>query len=212
MFRPQALTRTVLKLTRPTRPLVLKRPFRRGADSVELDPIALNEARDWKKSATVNILPPGQTSYSRSSGPGGQHRDPSCISSPASQLQVLTRNKNRVRTESKATTTWSLDVLLPCLPKVLHSRLKQSKYYVKGTNSISMQAQTSRSRDVNTQENRNKLFEEIQNIYTATVPGETTQATTDKYKALEKSYNKARLASKKHHSAKKNLRRGGPAD
>ncbi|KAI6370462.1 hypothetical protein MCOR25_004200 [Pyricularia grisea] len=192
MFRLQALTRTVLKLTHPTRPLVLKRPFRRGANNVELDPIALNEARDWKKSATVNILPLGQTVYSRSSGPGGQHVN---------------------KTESKATTTWSLDVLLPCLPKVLHSSLKESKYYVKGTNSIAMQAQTSRSRDVNTQENHNKLFEEIQRIYSATVPGETTQATTDKYKALEKSYNKARLASKKHHSAKKNFRRGGgPAD
>ncbi|KAI7921557.1 hypothetical protein M0657_005709 [Pyricularia oryzae] len=172
MFRLQALTRTVLKLTHPTRPLVLKRPFRRGANSIELDPIALNEARDWKKSATANILPPGQTSYSRSSGPGGQHVN-KCVS-----------NENRVRTESKATTTWPLDVLLPCLPRVLHSSLKESKYYVKGTNSIAMQAQTSRSRDVNAQENRNKLFEEIQRIYTDTVPGETTQATTDKYKAL----------------------------
>ncbi|ELQ43915.1 hypothetical protein OOU_Y34scaffold00126g118 [Pyricularia oryzae Y34] len=28
----------------------------------------------------------------------------------------------------------------------------------------------------------------------------------------EKFYNKVRLASKKHHSAKKNFRRGGPAD
>ncbi|TLD06687.1 uncharacterized protein PgNI_08342 [Pyricularia grisea] len=183
MFRLQALTRTVLKLTHPTRPLVLKRPFRRGANNVELDPIALNEARDWKKSATVNILPLGQTVYSRSSGPGGQHVNKCvyCALSSASRLQLLTRD---LRTESKATTTWSLDVLLPCLPKVLHSSLKESKYYVKGTNSIAMQAQTSRSRDVNTQENHNKLFEEIQRIYSATVPGETTQATTDKYKAL----------------------------
>lgn len=75
------------------------------------------------------------------------------------------------RTESKATTSWTVAELSSMLPKLLHSRIRESRYYSRGSDSLSFQAQTQRSRDANARENRKKLYEEIMKLYSETVPG-----------------------------------------
>ncbi|KAL8376004.1 hypothetical protein RB595_007218 [Gaeumannomyces hyphopodioides] len=131
-----------------------------------LDPAVLEEARAWKASGALTVagLPKGDTSYSRSSGPGGQHVN---------------------KTESKATTSWPLYMLLAKLPKAMHSGVRGSRYYVEGSDSISISSQDERSRDMNTATNRQKLWQEIQRIYAEAIPGETDEATKEKYRKLK---------------------------
>ena len=70
------------------------------------------------------------------------------------------------------------------LPKLLHSGLRESKYYSKRHDCLSIQAQTQRSRSANEDENHQKLFEELEALYRKTVPGETSPDKTKKYEAL----------------------------
>ena len=88
------------------------------------------------------------------------------------------------RTESKATTVWPVSQLSAFLPAVLRSKLRESKYYSKRSDCISIQAQTQRSRTANTDENHQKLFEEIKSMYETTVPGESNPDKARKYEAL----------------------------
>lgn len=55
----------------PTR--VFLRGARYQAFDADFDPKELDEARAWHKSFNHDSLPKGQTSFARSSGPGGQH-------------------------------------------------------------------------------------------------------------------------------------------
>ncbi|KAL2151333.1 hypothetical protein VTH82DRAFT_6431 [Thermothelomyces myriococcoides] len=114
--------------------------FAHRAFDATLDPEQLAEARKWHQSFQLSSLPEGNTSYSRSSGPGGQH--------------------------------------------------------------------VNKSRSANADENRRKLFEEIQELYRKTVPGESSPETTKKYEELKKSANEARLKAKKMQKSKKASRRG----
>ncbi|KLU84729.1 hypothetical protein MAPG_03768 [Magnaporthiopsis poae ATCC 64411] len=57
--------------------------------------------------------------------------------------------------------------------------------------------------------NRQKLWQEIQRTYTETVPGETDEATKEKYRKLKLRANDERIKAKKQQSAKKASRRGG---
>jgi peptidyl-tRNA hydrolase ICT1 len=50
-----------------------QRSVKHQAFDASFDPEELAEARKWHKSFQVSSLPPGSTSFSRSSGPGGQH-------------------------------------------------------------------------------------------------------------------------------------------
>ncbi|KAI2466907.1 hypothetical protein F4781DRAFT_403984 [Annulohypoxylon bovei var. microspora] len=147
----------------------------------------LDEARKWHASFNEDSVPKGQTSYSRSSGPGGQHVN---------------------KTESKATTVWSIEELSKSLPKLMRSVIRSSKYYTKRHDSITIQAQTHRNRSANTEDNHLKLLEELQKMYKQHIPGETSKETIKKYEDLEKSYRESRLQLKKHHSTKKMLRKG----
>ncbi|KAL2139035.1 hypothetical protein VTI28DRAFT_5873 [Corynascus sepedonium] len=147
----------------------------------------LAEARTWHKSFQLSSLPEGNTSFSRSSGPGGQHVN---------------------KTETKATTTWPVPQLLSFLPKLLHTGVRESKYYSRRNDCLTIQAQTQRSRSANADDNRRKLFEELEDIYRRTVPGETSPQKAKKYEALKKSANEARVKSKKMLKTKKAFRRG----
>jgi peptidyl-tRNA hydrolase ICT1 len=69
------------------------------------------------------------------------------------------------------------------LPKLLQSSVRESKYYKAGNDSISMQAQESRSRSSNTDANHEKLFNELQRIYAEVVPGESTAEKRAKHDA-----------------------------
>ncbi|KAK8140084.1 hypothetical protein PG984_000150 [Apiospora sp. TS-2023a] len=139
------------------------RSVRHQAFDANFDQDELEEARNWYASFNPSSLPKGQTSYSRSSGPGGQHVN---------------------KTETKATTVWPLDDLTKVLPKIIHPALRASRYYTARNNSISIQAQTQRSRTANTDENHQKLAEEVQKAYRDSVPGETSDKKRKKYEAL----------------------------
>ncbi|KAK1831275.1 hypothetical protein QBC39DRAFT_352220 [Podospora conica] len=146
------------------------------------------EARSWHQSFQLASLPAGSTTFARSSGPGGQHVN---------------------KTETKATTTWPISQLLGILPKILHGGLRSSKYYVQRNDAISIQAQTHRNRTANTDENRQKLFDEIERLYRGTVPNETDPEKTRKHVAFLKAATEVRLKNKKYASAKKQSRKGG---
>ncbi|KAK4166558.1 hypothetical protein QBC43DRAFT_184679, partial [Cladorrhinum sp. PSN259] len=165
-----------------------QRSVKHQAYDAAFDQDQLDEARQWRQSFQVDSLPEGSTSYSRSSGPGGQHVN---------------------KTESKATTVWPVSQLLSRLPKLLHAGIRESKYYSKRNDHITIQAQTERSRTANTDENRQKLFEEIQALYQRTVPNETSEDKKRKHEALKKSANEARIKAKKYQSSKKASRKGG---
>ncbi|KAH6847320.1 hypothetical protein B0I37DRAFT_142030 [Chaetomium sp. MPI-CAGE-AT-0009] len=164
-----------------------RRSVRHQAFDASFDQDELAEARKWHQSFQPVNLPEGNTSFSRSSGPGGQHVN---------------------KTETKATTTWPVAQLLGVLPKLLHAGVRDLKYYSRRNDCLTIQAQTQRSRSANADENHQKLFEELQGLYRRTVPGETRPEKAKKYAALKKSANEARIKSKKQQSSKKSFRRG----
>ncbi|RYC65115.1 hypothetical protein CHU98_g1072 [Xylaria longipes] len=156
-----------------------------------LDQDDLDEARKWHASFNEDSLPSGHTKYSRSSGPGGQHAN---------------------KTESKATSVWPVEELSKGLPKLMRSALRSSPYYTKGSDSITMHAQTQRSRTANIAENRHKLVEELRRICQELVPAATSEKKKKKHEAAEKAFHESRLQLKKHQSSKKAFRRGGQND
>ncbi|KAI1505112.1 hypothetical protein F5X99DRAFT_369597 [Biscogniauxia marginata] len=171
--------------------LVHLRTVRYQAFDAAFDQDDLAEARKWHASFTESSIPRGQTSYSRSSGPGGQHVN---------------------KTESKATTVWTIDELSRGLPKLMRSVLRTSKYYAKGSDSITIQAQTQRSRSANTDDNHMKLVEELRKMYRENIPAATSTEKLKKHEALEKSFHQSRLKSKKQQSSKKASRKGRMSD
>ncbi|KAJ9130282.1 hypothetical protein NKR19_g9963 [Coniochaeta hoffmannii] len=164
------------------------RSIRHQAFDDAFDADELDEARRWRQSFQPSSIPKGQTVFSRSSGPGGQHVN---------------------KTETKAITSWPVSQLMSILPKMLHTGLRESRYYAERNDCISLQAQTSRSRTANADENHQKLFEEIQRLYEERVPSETSPEKRQKYAQLKKSSTEARLKGKKLQSSKKSTRRSG---
>ncbi|ETS73752.1 hypothetical protein PFICI_14698 [Pestalotiopsis fici W106-1] len=163
MFRPAIRLPRAQSFPWAGRSLMFVRPVRHQAFDAAFDQDDLAEARKWYSSFKENELPKGQTSYSRSSGPGGQHVN---------------------KTETKATTVWAVHELTRILPKLMHPALRTSRYYTSRNDSLTIQAQTQRSRTANTDENVQKLVEEIQRIYRESVPGVTTAKKIKKYEAL----------------------------
>lgn len=88
------------------------------------------------------------------------------------------------RTETKATTVWPIHELTRSLPKLMHAGLRSSRFYTGGNDSLTFQAQTTRSRTANAEENLEKLVEELQRIYQMSVPGETSVKKVKKHQAL----------------------------
>ncbi|KAK1783287.1 hypothetical protein QBC45DRAFT_400187 [Copromyces sp. CBS 386.78] len=175
----------------PSPVMVTKRLARHQAFDAGFDPDELAEARRWHKSFQPSTLPQGDTSFSRSSGPGGQHVN---------------------KTETKATTTWPISKLQAHVPKILHAKLRNSKYYTRGNDSITIQAQTERSRSANQAANHQKLYDELMGLYAKTVPAESSPDKARKYEALKKTATEVRLKEKKFLSSKKQSRKGGGSD
>ncbi|RKL33688.1 hypothetical protein BFJ72_g9912 [Fusarium proliferatum] len=166
------------------------RPFaprfkRYQAFDTGLDQEALSEARSWFESFSSTQLPKGNTTYARSSGPGGQHV-----------------NKY---------TPYPLGQLLSVLPKSLHPGIRKSRYYTATNDSLTFQAQDSRSRDANAEDNRRKLIEEITSIYKDVIPAETSAEKKKKHEEIGRRFHETRIKQKKFTSAKKQSRRG-PSD
>lgn len=89
-----------------------------------------------------------------------------------------------LRTETKAITTWSVAELTRCLPKLMHPLLRSSKHYVKNKDGLLFQAQTARDKNANAEENRSKLLQELQSMYSDAVPGDTGVDKKKKHAAL----------------------------
>ncbi|KAG9250517.1 uncharacterized protein F5Z01DRAFT_677645 [Emericellopsis atlantica] len=174
-----------------SRPLWLPRGATRfkqhEAFDARLDRDTLAETRAWFAGFNEDQLPRGSTSFARSSGAGGQHVN---------------------KTETKAITVFPLYELLAILPKTLHTHVRASRYYTANNDSLTFHAQTSRSRNANMEENRDKLVAEIKRIYHANTPNETSQDKKDKYEEVSKKFHETRVKSKKVLSSKKQARRG----
>ncbi|ODA76047.1 hypothetical protein RJ55_08329 [Drechmeria coniospora] len=155
----------------------------------QFDQDALAEARAWHQKFQQCHLPKGNMTFARSSGPGGQHVN---------------------KTETKAIATYPIKDLLPVLPRSLHACIRASKYYTVGTDSLTFQAQTHRSRTANADANRRKLFDEVLRMYEENTPCETSKEKKEKHKETEKRFHETRIKQKKAASAKKQSRRGPP--
>ncbi|PKS11209.1 hypothetical protein jhhlp_002970 [Lomentospora prolificans] len=187
----QRLCCTALRISpeakpRPSTALYVSRQAHYGAFDANLDENDLVEARQWRKSFDRNTLPRGNTVFARSSGPGGQHVN---------------------KTESKATTSWTIKELSASVPKLIQARLRSSRYYTARNDSLTFSAQTQRQRSSNVDENKNKLVQELLQIYTETVPGETDPQKVKKHSEIEKSFHNERIRRKKQLSSKKQFRR-----
>ncbi|KAI1087083.1 hypothetical protein F5B19DRAFT_91291 [Rostrohypoxylon terebratum] len=163
------------------------RNVRHQAYDASLDQDELAEARKWLDTFDWDTLPRGLSSFSRSSGPGGQHVN---------------------KTETKATTRWPISELSKVLPKIMHQALRDSDYYTRSNDSITLSCQTQRNKTANADENRTKLIAELQKIYKANVPEKTSAEKIKKYERLANEYREHRLQLKKRHSSKKASRRG----
>ncbi|RSL65082.1 hypothetical protein CEP53_003859 [Fusarium sp. AF-6] len=160
------------------------------AFDADLDQEALAEARTWFHSTNaLSQLPRGNTTYSRSSGPGGQHVN---------------------KTETKVTTAYPVRELLSKLPKLLHQSIRESRYYTEKSDSLTFHSQDSRSRDANAKDNYRKMIKEVCRIYEHVVPNETSKAKVEKHKeksSMAKS-NDWRVKMKRRISNKKSERTG----
>ncbi|SPJ81656.1 uncharacterized protein FTOL_09061 [Fusarium torulosum] len=173
-----------------TAPPFAPRFKRYQAFDAEFDKDALAEARSWFQSFTPTQLPKGNTTYARSSGPGGQHVN---------------------KTETKAITAYPVGQLLLALPKSLHPSIRKSKYYTSTNDCLTFQAQDSRSRDANAEDNRRKLVEEVTRMYKDATPAETSVEKKKKHEEIGRRFHDTRIKQKKFTGAKKQSRRG-PSD
>lgn len=85
------------------------------------------------------------------------------------------------RTETKAITAWAVKDLLAVLPRLMHPGVRASKYYTARSDTLTIQAQTHRSRTANTDENTEKLLEEVDRIYQEAVPAESSPEKAKKH-------------------------------
>lgn len=69
-------------------------------------------------------------------------------------------------------------------PKLVHPLLRSSTHYVKNKDSLLFQAQDSRDRNANAEDNRSKLFGELQSMYSDAVPSETSVEKKKKHAGL----------------------------
>ncbi|KAI9798575.1 MAG: hypothetical protein M1833_004712 [Piccolia ochrophora] len=150
----------------------------------------LAEARQWLANFKKESIPRSiyELKHSRSSGAGGQHVN---------------------RTNSKAEIRVPMQKLMPLLPSLLHARLRAHRYYASGSDSIIIQAQSSRKQAQNDRDCLDKLFDAIVGAAKSVIPGETSAEQKRRAQNLRKAEDEARLRGKKAHTAKKVARRGG---
>ncbi|KAI5955843.1 hypothetical protein KGF54_001345 [Candida jiufengensis] len=151
----------------------------------------IQKSKDWLENATPSIIPKHLFSitYSRSSGPGGQKVN---------------------KTSSKATIslepgTWLDSSTCYWIPSPILSQLqnKPIRYETK-SKGILIQCDTSRSRDLNTEECFSRLLEEIKsNTYFET---EATEEDKLKWELLEEDFKERKKFNKKKQSDKKRKR------
>jgi len=148
------------------------------------------EERRWAAALHKETIPRGlaKVRFDRSSGKGGQHVN---------------------TTSSKATCTWPLSTMLSHVPKILHPALRSSNYYAHSSDSLVIQAQTSRKQHENENECHERLYQLLRDISKRLIPGETSKEQHAKVHQMQKAENTARLRMKKQHSDKKKSRGSG---
>ncbi len=88
------------------------------------------------------------------------------------------------RTNSKAICNWPIESIKPYVPKILHSELRQSRFYVASSDSLQMSAQSSRSQQENKDECHEKLHEFLKDVSKRCIPGETSEEQKEKIERL----------------------------
>ena len=88
------------------------------------------------------------------------------------------------RVNSKATLRIHAKDFLHMIPKILHPQIEGSRYYATNSQSLILQADSSRNRNDNVEECYKKLHDLIFAAGRATVRGETSQAQKEKVKGL----------------------------
>ncbi|KAF5876675.1 putative peptidyl-trna hydrolase domain protein [Botrytis fragariae] len=154
------------------------------------DDIEFEVARKWYSNFNESTISTklAETTYSAAGGPGGQKTN---------------------KTSSKANTIWSMKKLDAILPLIISKGLRRGTYYVKNTDAIQIQCDSSRNRTDNKEETHRRLNEEIKRIYRTTVPGKASIEQQQRVKHLQTSANIARLKMKKQHGDKKKSRSSG---
>lgn len=70
------------------------------------------------------------------------------------------------------------------LPSIISKGLRRGTHYVKNTDGIQIQCDSSRNRSSNQEETHQRLYEEIKNIYKTTVPGKASVEQQQRVKHL----------------------------
>ena len=140
-------------------------------------------ARQWLAKFDVNTIPRrlGEVTFSRSSGPGGQNVNKYGSASPSMQgdMELMVGRVN-----SKATARFQMKDLFTIVPKILHQQLRRSQYYAPNSETLVIQADSSRKQS----DNVNQCFETLRDlILTAgkiAVRGETSLEQKARVKGL----------------------------
>ncbi|CCC69458.1 hypothetical protein NCAS_0C04680 [Naumovozyma castellii] len=147
----------------------------------------LASLKEWVLSLNVSRIPLKAfvIRYDRSSGPGGQ-------------------NVNKVN--SKCTLTLNSVSQFNWFPLEIRENIKNGsfRYYNRSSDSIVIQSDQMRSRELNKEQCLVKLVEEIKR--SCHFPAETESSVLDKWKKIKSKTDENRLRSKKYKSDRKSLR------
>lgn len=164
-----------------------KRALSNSSSSGGKTPESLEFAKQWVSKLNVDSVPLKLFSirYDRSSGPGGQ-------------------NVNKVN--SKCTLVLYSFSSCSWIPEVVREQLKEKnmRYYAKGSDSLVIQSDESRSRESNKQICMEKLVKEIKK--TCWFPEKASDDTLKKWDTIKNKANERRMKEKKFKSDKKKLR------
>ncbi|QLQ80868.1 hypothetical protein HG537_0E02230 [Torulaspora globosa] len=165
----------------------LKRAFSISLYSGDKNSESVELAKQWLSKLNVDSVPLKLFSvrYDRSSGPGGQ-------------------NVNKVN--SKCTLVLYNFSSCSWIPEVVRDQLKEKnmRYYAKGSDSLVIQSDESRSREINKQICVGKLVNEIKK--TCRFARKASEETLEKWDIIKDKANERRMRKKKFNSDKKKLR------
>ena len=88
------------------------------------------------------------------------------------------------RVSSKATFRLDVDRFLPRVPKLLHESIKSSRYYANKSNSLVIQADTSRNQGDNVRDCYTKLHQALKDAAKKSIKGESSREQVEKVKRL----------------------------
>jgi peptidyl-tRNA hydrolase ICT1 len=77
-----------------------------------------------------------------------------------------------------------MNSLMPHVPKILHSQLRSSRFYVASSDCLQISAQTSRKQQSNKNECHEKFVQLLKDVSKEVIPGETSEAQKQKIEKL----------------------------